>query len=127
MERVRNVIKRDTKRTKRPLQEPDDESEPKRKCRGSQLLRRYPMGNDVPPAESDETIQQHKKAISKELDKAKPRDSVLLPLMRSTYGPRRLFILNEATSVGEILDVYPALSRQAVVSTNNGHILPNGV
>ena len=46
---------------------------------------RYPISNsDV--IESSETIEQHITAINRELDKAKPRDSILLPLMRSTYG-----------------------------------------
>lgn len=58
----------------------------------------------------------HNKAIKVELAKAKPRDSVLLPLMRSTYGERRMFILNEATSVQSILEKYCALSRPAIVS-----------
>ncbi len=119
VERVQNVIKRDAKRSKRPLTEPDVPSEPKRKLKGAQLMRCYPISSDfdVPPVESQETMQQHMKAISKELEKKKPRDSVLLPLMLSTYAPRRLFIMNDATSVGDTLNTYPALSRQAVVST----------
>ncbi len=102
VERVRNVIKRDAKRSKRPLTEPDVPSEPKRKLKGAQLMRRYPISSDfdVPPVESQETMQQHMKAISKELEKKKPRDSVLLPLMRSTYAPRRL---NDATSVVDLI------------------------
>ena len=39
-------------------------------------MRRYPIIHDVTSAETDETIQQHMNGISKELDKAKPRDSV---------------------------------------------------
>ena len=54
--------------------------------------------------------------IDTELGKAKPRESVLLPLMKSTYGERRIFILNEATSVAIILTNYPALSCPAIVS-----------
>ncbi len=120
VERVRNVIKRDAKRSKRPLTEPDVPSEPRRKLKGAQLMRRYPISSDfdVPPVESQETMQHIiMKAISKELEEKKPRDSVLLPLMLSTYAPRRLFIMNDATSVGDTLNTYPALSRQAVVST----------
>ena len=48
--------------------------------------------------------------------KAKPRDSLLLPLMKSTYHDRRIFIQNDAATVSEILDSYPALRRPAVVS-----------
>lgn len=116
LERVRNVIKRDAKRTKRPLMD-DEDLPPKKKMsiKGNDLLRRYPISNDVPAVECEETLKQHERGISKELAKAKPRDSVLLPLLRSTYAQRRLFILNEAESVGAILDLYPALSRQSVV------------
>ena len=57
-------------------------------------------------------MEEHKKVIDTELGKAKPRESVLLPLMKSTYGERRMFILNEATSVAIILTNYPALPSQ---------------
>ena len=49
--------------------------------------------------ENEESLRQHESAIAAELKKAKPRDTVLLPLMRSTYAERRTFILNEASSV----------------------------
>ena len=48
--------------------------------------------------------------------KAKPRDNLLLPLMKSTYPDCRIFIQNDATPVTEILDSYPALRRPAIVS-----------
>ena len=65
--------------------------------------------------EDELTLNQHKAAIVNELSKSKPRDTVLLPLMRSTFGERRMFILNEATSVQSILSVYPILHRPAIV------------
>ena len=34
-----------------------------------------------------------------EMDKAKPRDTVILPLMKSTYRNGRMFIENDAKSV----------------------------
>ena len=46
----------------------------------------------------------------------KPRDAVLLPLMKMIYGDRRMFVMNDATSVMEILSCYPALKRPSVVS-----------
>lgn len=118
MERVRNIIKTDTKKNKRSLSEEDIDVQPKKRMRikGTQLLRRYPVTTDAPGAESDETFKQHMKGISSEMKKAKPRDGVLLPLMRSTYGQRRLFILNDADSVRAIVDSHPALVRQAVVN-----------
>ena len=66
--------------------------------------------------EDADTLEQHRRAIANELGKAKPRDAVLLPLLKSTYGEHRIFVLNEATSVKSILDKYPALSYPAVVS-----------
>ena len=47
--------------------------------------------------------------MGNELSKAKPRDAVLLPLMKSTYPSRRIFVLNEAVCARQILDIYPAL------------------
>jgi hypothetical protein len=117
VERVRNVIKRDRKRmpssagslsesTKRSKLSPEARKK-------DSLLRRYPAGAQF--TEDSASTESHLSAISIELAKAKPRDSVLLPLMKSTYPSRRLFVLNDATSAKHILDEYPALQRQAVV------------
>ena len=62
------------------------------------------------------SMEQHKKAINEEVKKAKPRDAVLLPLMKSTFSERRLYIQTESTSVKESLEKFPALSRPAIVS-----------
>lgn len=62
------------------------------------------------------SVAEHNKALQEEMQKSKPRDSVLLPLMRSTFYDRRIFIQNDAASVSDILDHYPALYRPAVVS-----------
>ena len=84
--------------------------------KGAKLLMQYPISNsDV--TESSETVEQHINVISKELDKAKPRDSILLPLIWSTYGHQRLFILTEVDSVNAILDAYPAFYHQTVVNS----------
>ena len=45
----------------------------------------------------------------------KPREAVLLPLMKTIYGDRRMYIMNDATSVVEILSCYPALKHLSVV------------
>ncbi|ORU90789.1 MAG: hypothetical protein A6F71_07510 [Cycloclasticus sp. symbiont of Poecilosclerida sp. M] len=113
VERVRNVIKHDTKKTKRPLSISDEDTTPKRR-KGSGILKRYPIIQSE--LEDEATLSQHKAAITTELSKNKPRDTVLLPLMKSTFGERRMFILNEATSVRNILSVYPSLHRPAIVS-----------
>lgn len=117
VERVRNVIKRDSKKARVANVEAEI-PEPKRRKKGIDLLRRYPVNSSVEMNENAESLEVHNKAIGIELAKAKPRDVVLLPLMRSTYGERRMFILNEATSVQSILEKYRPLSRPAIVSAN---------
>ena len=103
VERVRNVIKRDKKRGKGPQEDPEDHVRPKRRRSEAGILRRYPVSSNL-------------KAICNELSKAKPRDSVLLPLMKSTYGERRIFIVNMDNSVNRTLEKFSALRRPAVVS-----------
>lgn len=62
------------------------------------------------------SVAEHNKALVEEMKKSKPRDSILLPLMKSTFSDRRIFVQNDATTVNEILKVYPALARPSVVS-----------
>lgn len=115
--RVRNVIKRD--KVRMPNSEaglPDAKRKKSSIVKGKALLlRRYPVGVDV-SVEDQDSLDVHRKALSDELAKSKPRDSVLLPLCKSTYHERRLFIQNEATSVKQIIEKYPALSRRSIVS-----------
>ena len=61
-------------------------------------------------------VAEHTKALVEEMKKAKPRDAVLGPLMKSTFQDRRVFIQNDATTVTEILQVYPPLTRPVLVS-----------
>ena len=63
--------------------------------------------------EDPSTVDRHQ---AEELSKSKPRDTVLLPLMKNTYGERRLFIVNGSSSIGDIKTRYPALSRPAAVA-----------
>ena len=117
VERVRNVIKRDRKRM------PSSASSPYEATKRSKLspearkkdwlLRRYPTGAQF--TEDASSTESHLSAISSELEKGKPRDSVLLPLMKSTYPSGRPFVLNVATSGKHILNEYPALRRQVAV------------
>ena len=60
--------------------------------------------------EDHASIQVHLKGIEEELKRADSQDTVLLPFFRSTFGERRLFVLNDATSMKEIQDCYPAIS-----------------
>ena len=91
---------------------------PSKRCKkdpATELLRRYPVSSSNLNIEDPARIQVHLKGIEEELKRTKPRDTVLLPLFRSTFGERRLFILNDATSMKEIQDCYPALTFPAVV------------
>ena len=110
------MIKRDRQAARRP---DDDQETPNTKHRKKevQLLRRYPVTNNIlqDTNENPDSLREHNKAIEKELTKKKPRDAILLPLMKSTYGDRRMYILNVLCSVGNLLEKYPALSRPDVV------------
>jgi hypothetical protein len=78
-------------------------------------MNRYPATHfDV--CDDEESIQLHKRTIDEELLKKKPRDSVLRPLLKATFTERRMFIQNQASSVAETLQRYPALFRAAIVS-----------
>ena len=113
VERIRNVIKSDNKKARQSGQ--DVPSSPKRSKKStSSLVRRYSLSSYE--LGDSATIDRHKKAISDEIGKGRPRDTLLLPLLKTTFGERRMYIMNEATCVKDILTKYPALSRGAIVS-----------
>ena len=62
------------------------------------------------------TAERHMKGIADELAKSRPRDTLLLQLLRTTFGERRMYVMNDATCVADVLKEHPALSRTAVVS-----------
>ena len=93
-------------------------SKRQKKDPNAELLRRYPVTSSNMEIEDASTIQMNLKGIADELKRAKPRESVLLPLFRSTFAERRLFILNDASSIKEIKECYPGLMLPAVVSVN---------
>ena len=76
---------------------------------------RYPVRVQDSISEDPRSVTEHNKALHEEMKKAKPRDTVMLPLMKNTYRDRRTFIQNDASTVAEILEHYPALVRPAVV------------
>ena len=78
--RVCNLIKADRKKNPTSAGYP---SSPKRHCKAAAdlLLRRYPVMQQA-SLEDTESIAQHKKAMSEEMAKAKPRESIVLPLMK---------------------------------------------
>ncbi len=96
IERVRNVVIADRKKGRRILEDDVNQSLPKKKAKGCDLLRRYPLSTTSVVVEDAQCIEQHKKGIKNELLKKKPRDQVLLPLMRSTYQTRRMYILKQS-------------------------------
>lgn len=108
------MIKHDAKKSTRPVDNTDDVPTPKRRKKDTEKLRRYPVNSPV-MLENPETTEKHKKAIKTELAKSRPRDNVLLPLMKSTFGDRRMLVLSDVL-LDEILLAYPALSRPAIVS-----------
>ena len=118
VERVRNVIKRDCKRTKQSVEE-DESPAPKQKRskKAVDLLRRYPVNVtstlDLMP--DRHSVEELKRAIENELAKGRPRDLVLAPLLKSTYEERRMHILSVTASVEGFLTEYPALARPAMV------------
>ena len=114
VERVRNVIKADNKKTKRSgVDYPRPPSPKRHKKSSSSLVRCYPVSSYEIGGDSA-TMDRHKAAIADEIRKGKPRDTLLLPLLK-TFG-ERMFIINEATSVTDVLKHHPALVRTAVVS-----------
>lgn len=84
-----------------------------------EVLRRHPVkaGGRSLDIIDNETLDQHRKAIEAEMKKAKPRDSVLLPLMKLTFPHRRMYVQNTAITMNDILEKYSVLARPAVVST----------
>ena len=55
-------------------------------------------------------------ALNKEMESAKPRKEVYLPLMKATFMPRRQWILTDVKYVMEVTSKYPALREAHVVS-----------
>ena len=73
-------------------------------------------------SEDPRSVMEHNKAMHEEMKKPKPRDSLLLPLMKKTFHDRCIFIQNDASSVSEILEHYPALARPGIVSAFLWHL-----
>ncbi|XP_065893301.1 uncharacterized protein [Dysidea avara] len=116
IERIRNVNKADKKKSI-DLYDEEQAETPKRKRKLiDDLSRRYSVttGNSHSSVNS-ETIEQHHKAIKEEMIRAKPRERLLLPLMKSTFPVRWCFIKNEAESVKQVLEAYPCLKLPIII------------
>ena len=118
LERIRNLIKADRKKSKGSPDEHQVLPAPKRnKGTVDTLLRRYPVKSyHSDGSEDKETLDQHFMAISEEMKKAKPRDRIILPLMKTTFSTRWLFVTKDAASAKELLEKYPCLKLPIVVS-----------
>ena len=96
----------------------EDGSAPKRqrKSGNDHLFRRYPAQPGGGSLDDPRSIEEHCKAMCDEMKKTSPRDHVLLPLLKSTYGDRRSYIeFDSEADVRSMLEVYPALCRPAAV------------
>ena len=116
LERIQNLIKSDRKKGGQNI--PPTNSPKRRKttlCQ-EQLVRWYPIKSNEEVGEDEDSISQHTTAIDIEMKKTKPRDSVLLPLYKSTFAVRWKFIKNDAENVCDILQKYVALKHLKIVS-----------
>ena len=108
--RVRNLVKADRRKNRESIDYP---SSPKRQCEAATNRHHSVMQQGL--LHDPDSIAQHKKAMSEEMSKAKPKESVVLSLMKMTYQNRYDFICNRAESVQEILEEYPAFQKLAIV------------
>ena len=80
-------------------------------------MKRYPVRVHEDREEDAESIQQHTSAMVAEMSKKKPREHVILPLLKSTFSARRDYVTStDRTDVREILEEYPALHLPSAVS-----------
>ena len=79
----------------------------------------YPIKSQQGVLDDPQSLQGHLKALETELKKAKPRQSIVLPLMKSTFSSRHKWILDTEVTIDSALKKYPALSRPSVVSKIN--------
>ena len=85
----------------------------------SSLLKRYPPRAHI--VIDEDTIVKHEDAMLAEMAKKKPREVVILPLMKQTYS-----VTSDRTSVQEILSKYPTgLKLPSAVSLLYMHVHAN--
>jgi len=72
----------------------------------------YPVStatnNSTEVTEDAESLSEHIESIKKEMQKERPRDSLLAQLMRSTYQYRQDQIITESIPVSKILECFEA-------------------
>lgn len=72
------------------------------------------QGSDTP--EDPRSTDEHNRGMVIEMEKAWPRDHVLLPLLKSTYDTRRMHVEFDDWADCSTLETYPAMCRPAAVS-----------
>ena len=114
LERIRNLVKLDRKKNSSPDQQ-QSASKRSKATPKDKLQRRYPVtiGSETTDIE---TLEQHQKAMEEEMQRAKPRDRVLLPLMKSTFQSRWLYVRKDASSARDIIEKYPCFKFPTIVS-----------
>ena len=87
----------------------------------STTMGRYPALESMDVGEYDDnaSTERNRNALSKELERPKPRKEVVLSLLRQTYRPRRDEVLSDSEDVASILSRHPALSLPYAVSNIN--------
>jgi hypothetical protein len=119
IQRVRNVIKSANKKVQSSGTACVDDGFPplkkEKKDKKQILLRRYPLNNQGSVTDDPSSVDGHIKGMEVELKKTKPREGVLLPLMKSTFQSRRSWIIDEPEPVSVYLAKYAALSRPSVI------------
>ena len=114
VERKRNLAKNTKKHTGEQAHLSSEQSVSKR-SKSTNLLHRHPL-KMAKPTEDDDSCEKHLKALESEMNKEKPRDSILLPLMKSTFTIRISTMQDEDCTVSEVVSTYGALSHPSVVS-----------
>ena len=110
IERKRNLEKNMKKRSPS-----EPRNLPLKKSKVTSLQQRYPVTLQVPTEDDSESVQRHIKALEDEMAKEKPRDHLLLPLMKSTYCTRRMEIESDELPVADLLKKFGASKRISVV------------
>ena len=77
------------------------------------MLQRYPPVQEGSSCADDGDVEE---ALSKELEKDKPRRDIVLTLSKKTFVQRRQYILSTQTSVADITAQYKALLLPYAVS-----------
>ena len=106
--RIQNVIKADRRKARQSGGDPctSPKKWQKKGLDKQNLIRRYPVSSVSSSLLVDAASTERHKAVD-EMAKMKPREAV--PLMKTIYGDRRMFIMNDTTSAMEILSCYPVL------------------